>query len=72
MAAKTDKQLRVLVEDLNAILHSVRDPDMSVSVDRDSLGPREISRAIARFAEGTDKLPSASKISTRLFRVSQT
>ena len=51
-----DQQLPFFVEDLNAILHAVGDPDVSVAINGDAFRPGEIARAVAVLAEGADKL----------------
>lgn len=45
-----------LIENLHAILHTVRNPDVAVAIDGHSLGPCEITRAIAGLSEGAYKL----------------
>ena len=55
MAAERNQQLRILIEDLDAILHSIDHPDVSVAVDGHALGARKISGSVAGFAEGADE-----------------
>ena len=51
MAAKSDQQLRLLIEHLHPVLHAIRHPDVPIGIDCHSFGAREISRAVAGFAE---------------------
>ena len=59
MSAKTDEQLRFLIEYLYPVLHPVDDPDVAIAVDGDTFGTREVSRPVAGFAEGADELSIA-------------
>src|ERR1700687_3961371 len=56
MPAKGDQQLRLLVENLHAILLPISYPDVAIGVNRHPLGASEISGAIPRFAEGAHEL----------------
>src|ERR1700687_1196975 len=56
MPAKGDQQLRLLVENLHAILLPIGHPDVAIGVNRHSLGTSEISGAVSRLAEGADEL----------------
>ena len=56
MSAEADQQLVILVENLDSILLSVRNPNVPIGIDRDPFWPREISRSVARFPERADEL----------------
>src|SRR5215469_3204608 len=53
---KIDQQLPIFIEDLDAALYFVRDPNMSVVIDDDSLGTRKTSWSVPRTAEFADEI----------------
>ena len=70
--ADIGQQLAFAVEDLNAVLEFVGDPDVPVGIDGNAFGRAKYPGPSPAFPKVLMKLPSASKISTRLFRVSVT
>ena len=56
MAAHPDQQLAFGRKDLHSVLHGVGHPDMPVGIDRDALGPREVSGTVTGLAECADEV----------------
>ncbi len=57
MPAHPDEQLAFRREHLHPVLHRIGYPDVTVGVDRNALGSREISRTVSRLAKGPDESP---------------
>src|SRR5579864_1595219 len=57
MATETDQQLRIFIEDLDAVLHTVDHPDVVIAVDGDTFWSCEVPGTVASFAEHGNEFP---------------
>ena len=56
MLAKVNQQATFTIKHLHAALDFVDYPDVVITIERNTLGPREMPRPIAGFAEFADEI----------------
>ncbi len=56
MPADKGQQLPVAVKDLQQVEHGIGHPDVPIAINRNALGPRKTSEAVAMPAELADEL----------------
>src|SRR5579872_2419334 len=59
MSAEAYEQLRLLIENLHAVLHPIDYPNVIVAVDGNAFRPCEVAWPVARFAKGADEFAVA-------------
>ena len=56
MSAHPDEQLARGGKHLHAVLHTVGDPDVTIAVNGDSFGPREVAGTVTCLAKGPNEI----------------